>query len=179
MSGGAAGPGPFGDPTEWPTAAQLACDVLAAAGRLGLTVAVAESLTGGRLCAALTAQPGASKVLRGSVTSYATDLKASILGVDRDLLVREGAVHPQVARQMAEGVRLLCGADLALATTGVAGPDPQDGRPVGTVFTALATASGAQSLGWNLAGDRSRIQDDSVRAALLAASRCLSRWTLG
>jgi nicotinamide-nucleotide amidase len=171
--------GPFGEPPGWPTTAQLARGVLAAAGERGLTVAVAESLTGGRLAAALTAHPGASKVVRGSVTSYATDLKASILGVDRDLLAREGAVHPEVARQMAAGVRTLCGADLALATTGVAGPDPQDGQPVGRLYTALATAAGAQSLGWNLAGDRSRIQDDAVRAALLAAVRCLSHWTLG
>ena len=118
--------------------AHLAQRVLDAAKDRGLTVAVAESLTGGQLAAAFTAVPGASAVFRGSVTAYATDLKASILGVDCALLAEVGAVHPEVARGMAQGVRRVCGADLGLATTGVAGPDPQDGKPVGTVYVAVA-----------------------------------------
>ncbi|MGH6654195.1 MAG: CinA family protein [Actinocrinis sp.] len=112
--------------------------VLALARRRRLTVAVAESLTGGQLAAAITAVPGASAVFRGSVTAYATDLKASVLGVDAALLGAHGAVHHEVARQMAEGVRRVCRADLGIATTGVAGPEPQDGHPVGTVFVAVA-----------------------------------------
>jgi nicotinamide-nucleotide amidase len=115
----------------------LAEQVLARARGLGLTLAVAESLTGGQLAAALTCVPGASAVFRGSVTAYATDLKAAILGVDGALLAEVGPVHAEVARQMAWGVRRVCSADLGIATTGVAGPDAQDGRPVGTVFVAF------------------------------------------
>jgi nicotinamide-nucleotide amidase len=169
----------FGAPAHWPSSPDLARTVLESARRSAVTVAVAESLTGGRLAAALTAHAGASRVFRGSVTAYATELKAAVLGVDPELLAQVGAVDPEVARQMAEGVRRLCGADLGLSTTGVAGPDPQDGRPVGLVYTAIATASGAQSLEWHFSGDRARIQDDSVRAALIAADRRLSHWTLG
>ncbi len=134
---------------EPPTLAEigdLAALVLARARRRRLTVAVAESLTGGQLAAALTAVPGASAVFRGSVTAYATDLKASVLGVDAALLDAQGAVHPEVARQMAEGVRRVCRADVGIATTGVAGPEPQDGQPVGTVFVAAAGPAPAARL---------------------------------
>src|SRR5581483_6299464 len=88
--------------------ADLAEQVLARARYLRLTIAVAESLTGGQLAAALTAVPGASAVFRGSVTAYATDLKAAVLGVDGVLLDQVGAVHGEVASQMAEGVRRVC-----------------------------------------------------------------------
>src|SRR5262249_58495977 len=87
--------------------------------------------------AALTDVPGVSAVLRGSVTAYATDVKASLLGVDAGLLEREGPVHPEVARQMAEGVRRLLGAAYGVATTGGAGPGPPDGGPARTVFVAV------------------------------------------
>jgi nicotinamide-nucleotide amidase len=106
------------------------------------TVAVAESLTGGLVMASLVSVPGASAVVRGGVVAYATDLKASLLGVDRALLSLEGAVHPEVAREMALGIVSLVGADYGLATTGVAGPDPQDGRPVGEVHVGVAAAGG-------------------------------------
>ena len=105
-----------------------AAGVLAELDAAGATVAVAESLTGGLLAAALVAVPGASRCFRGSVTAYATDLKASVLGVDAGLLAARGAVDAEVAGQMAEGVRRLMGADYGVATTGVAGPDPQDGQ---------------------------------------------------
>ncbi|MGE9807014.1 MULTISPECIES: CinA family protein [unclassified Janibacter] len=104
----------------------------------GLTIATAESLTGGALCARLVDVPGASAVVRGGVIAYATDLKASLLDVDPDLLAERGAVDAEVARQMAHGVVRRTGADLGIATTGVAGPDPQDGQPVGTVHVAVA-----------------------------------------
>ncbi|WP_460445883.1 CinA family protein [Angustibacter aerolatus] len=120
-------------------AADAARTLLAA----GATVATAESLTGGMLGAALTAVPGVSAAYRGGVVSYATDLKHALLGVDADLLAREGAVHPDVARAMALGVRDRLGADWGIATTGVAGPDPQDGRPAGTVYVAVAGAAGS------------------------------------
>jgi nicotinamide-nucleotide amidase len=107
----------------------------------GETVAVAESLTGGIVVAALVGVPGASQVVRGGVVAYMTDLKATLLGVDTELLERVGAVDPDVARAMARGVGVRLGADHGLATTGVAGPDPQDGHPVGEVWIAHWSAA--------------------------------------
>ena len=106
-----------------------------------LTVATAESLTGGLLAALLTEVPGASAVVRGGVVVYATDLKASLAGVDAQLLDARGPVDPQVALALADGTRTVCGTTVGVGLTGVAGPDPQDGRPVGTVFVAV-TADG-------------------------------------
>jgi nicotinamide-nucleotide amidase len=103
----------------------------------GETVAVAESLTGGLVVAALISVPGASAVVRGGVVAYMTDLKASLLDVDPALLAREGAVHPDVAAAMARGVADRLGATYGVSTTGVAGPDPQDGHPVGEVWVAV------------------------------------------
>ncbi|MBA9006966.1 CinA family nicotinamide mononucleotide deamidase-related protein [Thermomonospora cellulosilytica] len=102
------------------------------------TVATAESLTGGLLGAELTAMPGSSATYAGGVVAYATRLKHELLGVPRELLDAEGAVHPDVAAAMAAGVRDRLGATYGLAVTGVAGPEPQDGRPVGTVYIAVA-----------------------------------------
>ncbi|MFE9309368.1 CinA family protein [Streptomyces sp. NPDC006706] len=140
----------------------------------GETVAVAESLTGGLVAAEITAVPGASKVFRGSVTAYATELKHRLLGVDATLLAERGAVDPQVAAQMAAGVRKALEADWGIATTGVAGPDPQDGQPVGTVFVAVAgprvTETGVDRCGKTVAlrlnGDRAEIRMESVRSVL-------------
>jgi nicotinamide-nucleotide amidase len=108
------------------------------------TVAVAESLTGGLVLAALTDAPGVSEVLRGGVVAYATETKAEELGVDRQLLATRSPIDPEVALQMARGVRKRWSADVGLATTGVAGPDPQDGHPVGEVYIAVADAKGDQ-----------------------------------
>jgi nicotinamide-nucleotide amidase len=144
---------------------------LAALVRTGATLAVAESLTGGLLAAEFVAVPGASKAFLGSVTAYATELKGSVLGVDPQLLAARGAVDPDVAAQMARGVRLLMGADYGVATTGVAGPDPQDGQPVGTVFVAVSCASadgeGGESVtALRLSGDRATIRRKAVSAAV-------------
>ncbi|MEV4893167.1 CinA family protein [Nonomuraea sp. NPDC055795] len=106
--------------------------------RQSATLAVAESLTGGLLGSAFTGVPGASRAFRGGVIAYATDLKHVLLAVPEDLLRREGAVHPEVAAAMARGAAKLCGATYGLAVTGVAGPDPQDGKPVGTVHIAVS-----------------------------------------
>ncbi|MDO5626683.1 MAG: CinA family protein [Mobilicoccus sp.] len=103
----------------------------------GETLAVAESLTGGLVLAALTDVPGASDVVRGGVVAYATDLKASLLGVDTDLLADGGPVQVDVAWQMATGVARALGATWGLATTGVAGPGPADGHPAGTVCVGV------------------------------------------
>ena len=120
-----------------PTIEQTAAQVVRLLTQQGRTVAVAESLTGGLVVAALVGVPGASKVVRGGVVAYMTDLKASLLDVDPDLLARVGAVDPDVAVAMARGVAVRLDADYGLATTGVAGPDPQDGQPVGRLFTAV------------------------------------------
>ncbi|KRF24507.1 CinA family protein [Phycicoccus sp. Soil803] len=140
--------------------------VVAALVGAGRTVATAESLTGGLVCAALTDVPGASAVVRGAVVAYATELKAQVLGVDPDLLATGGAVQAEVARQMATGVCRVLGAQVGVATTGVAGPDPQDGHPVGTVFVAVAAEGRVQVRELSLAGDRATIRAGTVEAAL-------------
>lgn len=149
-----------------PGAAASAEEVLDLLRERHATVAVAESLTGGLVAAELTSVRGSSKAFRGSVTVYATDLKSSLLGVDARLLAAEGAVHPKVARQMALGVRTALSADYGVATTGVAGPDPQDGKPVGTVYVAVAGPSGLATVHLTLGGERSAIRAATVDAAL-------------
>lgn len=139
----------------------------------GLTVAAAESLTGGLLTAELTSVPGASAVVLGGAVVYATELKHTLLGVDADLLATEGPVHPEVARQLAAGVRdrlAVAGrrADIGVATTGVAGPDPQGGRPVGTVYVGVASDAGARSIALALTGDRDGIRRQTVVEAVRA-----------
>ena len=105
----------------------------------GLTLAAAESCTGGLLAKRMTDLPGASKVFRGGVVSYVNDVKANVLGVPREVLEQYGAVSEETARAMAEGCRRVCGSDLAVSLTGVAGPERDDwGNEVGTVYAALA-----------------------------------------
>jgi nicotinamide-nucleotide amidase len=151
-----------------------ATDVVRLLSVKGETLAVAESLTGGLVAADITTVPGASRVFLGSVTAYATDLKHRLLGVDATLLAQRGAVNAQVAAQMAAGVRKALGADWGLATTGVAGPEPQDGQPVGTVFVAVdgpfdlesGSAGGGKVEALRLNGDRAEIRMESVRSVL-------------
>ncbi|WP_022916889.1 CinA family protein [Ruania albidiflava] len=157
-----------------PTAAEqstdtrgVAAQVLARLRAAGTTIAVAESLTGGLLGAELVAVPGASAVFRGGVLAYATDSKASVLGVDMALLMAQGPVHPQVAVQMADGVRSLFEADLALATTGVAGPGPADGHPAGTIYVACSGVGRTPAVrGHRLAGTRPETRAAAVQLAL-------------
>lgn len=142
--------------------------------RRQLTIAVAESLTGGLLAAELIRIPGASAVVTGGVVAYNTAIKRSVLGVDAGLLREHGAVHPQVAEQMAAGVRRVLAvdgrdADVGIATTGVAGPDPQDGRPVGTVFIAVAIGEQIQVRELALDGSRAAIRAAVVTEAIGAA----------
>jgi nicotinamide-nucleotide amidase len=144
----------------------LATQVLDLLRERGQTLAVAESLTGGLVAAELTAVPGASHSFRGSVTAYATDVKESVLGVQPGLLAARGAVDPDVAEQMAQGVRSVLSADYGIATTGVAGPDPQDGKPVGTVYVAVAGARGSAAVSPALSGDRAGIRQATVEAVL-------------
>lgn len=153
--------------------AVTAARVLRLLERRGASLAVAESLTGGLVAAELTSVPGASRSFRGSVTAYATEVKALVLGVDPGLLADRGAVDPDVARAMAEGVRRTLDADWGAATTGVAGPDPQDGKPVGTVYVAVAGPDGAEVLPLRLEGDRAGIRAAATAAVLALLDRSL------
>ncbi|MEI7779729.1 MAG: CinA family protein [Actinomycetes bacterium] len=132
----------------------------------GLTLAVAESLTGGLLAAAFTAVPGASDVFRGGVVSYATDLKGSLLGVDENLLAQRGPVDAEVASSMAVGVARACRADIGVATTGVAGPDPLGDCQPGLVYIAVVGPWGSKSRQELFTGNREAIRASSVRSAL-------------
>ena len=158
-------------PADTGELARRAVELLTASGQ---TVAVAESLTGGLVTGALTSIAGASVVVRGGVVAYATDLKAVLLGVPADLLARQGPVDPQVAMAMAGGVRRLLGATYGVATTGVAGPGPADGKPQGTVFVAVAGQSETFCDGLEgVPGDRQQVRDATVRWALSALVRAL------
>lgn len=133
--------------------------------RRGQTLAVAESVTGGRLAAALVAIPGVSAVFRGGLVVYATDLKVSLAGVPEPLLDERGPVDADVALALAAGARERCGADWGLATTGVAGPEPQDGTPPGTVFVACEGPDRSRVRRLALTGGREAIQQSTVEAA--------------
>ena len=132
----------------------------------GETVATAESLTAGLVAAALTEVPGASAVVRGGLVVYATDLKDRLAGVAPDLLAEHGAVHPDVAAQLAVGASRRCGADWGIGLTGVAGPDPQDGVAPGTVHLGFAGPRGTQVRTVVLDGDRHAVRAAAVRVAL-------------
>jgi nicotinamide-nucleotide amidase len=137
----------------------------------GATLACAESLTGGLLCATLVAAPGASDVVRGAVVAYAVDLKATLLGVDEQVLTRHGAVSEATARAMAMGVAARLRATYGLATTGVAGPDPSEGKPAGTVHVAVSGPGLDAHAELCLTGDRQAVREQAVAAvvALLGA----------
>jgi nicotinamide-nucleotide amidase len=144
----------------------LAGQVLAQLQQRGQTVAVAESLTGGLVAAALTDIPGASASFRGGVVAYATELKAALLGVDQDMLARHGAVYAPVAAAMASGARTRLGATYGVATTGVAGPETADGQPVGTAHIAVSAADDTVVRTIALRGDRHEIRRLTVEHAL-------------
>ena len=129
----------------------------------GLTLSAAESCTGGLVAKRITDLPGASAVFRGGVVSYTNDVKAQVLGVPEELLEAFGAVSEPVARAMAERCRTICGSDLAVSVTGVAGPDTDDrGNEVGTVYIALASAEGTVCQKLSCGKGRGR---DRVRSA--------------
>lgn len=137
--------------------------VIAALKARGLTLAAAESCTGGLTAKRLTDVPGASAVFLGGVVSYTNGVKERTLGVPHDMLEEYGAVSEPVARAMAEGVRRLTCADLALSVTGVAGPDKDDrGHDVGTVYIALSAQNETTVQLLHLSGDRSAIRAAAV-----------------
>ncbi len=143
-----------------------AADLVGTLRQRGLTLATAESLTAGMLSSRVADVPGASQVLLGGVVSYATAVKIQVLGVPRSLVEEHGVVSAACAQAMAAGVVRLTGAGLGIATTGVAGPDPQDGHPVGTVHLGLAAGPRVWSRELSLTGDRAQIRAGTVRAAL-------------
>lgn len=146
--------------------AESAAVVLEILARQGKTLATAESLTGGLLAEMITAVPGASRVFRGGVIAYATELKATLAGVAPSTLDDHGAVAAETAAEMACGVAAKLGADWGLATTGVAGPDRQEGHPVGTVFVAAAGPAGTEVATLALSGTRGEIRAQAAEAAI-------------
>jgi nicotinamide-nucleotide amidase len=131
------------------------------------TVATAESLTGGMVGAALTGTPGASATFRGGLIVYGTDLKAALAGVPRELLEARGPVDADVAAALAVGVRARLTSTWGLSLTGVAGPEPQDGRPVGTLHVGVASPDGPpETRSVRLVGDRAQIRAEAVEIAL-------------
>jgi nicotinamide-nucleotide amidase len=132
----------------------------------GQTLATAESLTCGLIASRLADVSGASAVLRGGLAAYATDVKTSVLGVDRQLVDRYGVISSECAEAMAVRAVALFGSDWAVASTGVAGPDRQEGRDVGTVYVAVAGPAGVTSRALRLSGDRNAIRTATAEAAL-------------
>ena len=157
-----------------------ASTVIAALIARGASVATAESLTGGLVCAALTSVPGSSAVVRGGIVAYSVAVKADVLGVDGYLLERQGAVDPAVAVQMAAGARRVLDSDYAVATTGSAGPDPDPGGPMtgpippGRGFVAVAGPGVEVVAGFACEGqDRADVRSHAVDAALALLGRVL------
>jgi nicotinamide-nucleotide amidase len=146
---------------------QQAVDVIAALQRRGESVCTVESLTGGLLCAYLTDVPGASTVVRGGIVAYTLDAKRDVVSVDPELLAEYGAVSAEAAAALADRSREIFGATWAVSTTGVAGPGQQEGKPVGTVFVAVAGPS-PQVLALEVRGDRHEIRKGSCVQALTA-----------
>lgn len=147
-------------------ATDLAAKLVAGLRRAHLHLAVAESLTGGQLCATIVEVPGASDVLRGGVCTYAPDTKVEVLGVSAELIAERGTVNQEVAQQLAAGARRLFGSEVALATTGVAGPGPAEGHPAGTVYVAIDAPGHQTWIAHQFAGDRQQVRNQSVEAAL-------------
>ena len=142
------------------------------------SIAVAESLTGGLLVAELIRTPGASAVVRGGIVAYDTRIKHTLLGVDAQLLAAHGAVHQDVAAQMAAGVRVALAVDgepahIGLSTTGVAGPEPQDGQPVGTVYLGFAVGTEVLTTRLSLSGSREGIRSATVSESLSGLRKVL------
>ncbi|WP_051407317.1 CinA family protein [Nocardia sp. CNY236] len=146
-------------------------ELVRALGAAHHTVSTAESLTAGLLAATIAGIPGASAVLRGGLIVYATDLKRDLAGVDASVLTADGPVAARTAEQLAVGARTRCGSTWGIGLTGVAGPDPQDGHPVGTVFVGIAGPDHNEVHRLKLPGNRWTIRIEAVHAAVRALLR--------
>jgi PncC family amidohydrolase len=140
------------------------------------TLATAESLTGGLLGQLVTAVPGSSSYYRGGVITYATDVKESVLRVSPDTVAQHGVVSAECAVEMAVGVRDLVEATWAVSTTGVAGPDRQEGKPVGVVYVGVAGPSGATADELRIEGDRGQIRLGACQEAMRVLIQTVNRW---
>lgn len=145
-----------------------AVDLVARLKERRATVATAESLTGGRLAARMSEAPGSSDIFLGGAVTYATEAKVKVLGVPQEIVDEHGVVSAECARAMAEGARRLLGSTYGVSTTGVAGPDTQEGKPVGTVFVGVAGPDGTDVVPLALDGDRDSITSATVLAAVEA-----------
>lgn len=146
---------------------ELAVQLVRACQERGVTLATAESCTGGLVAAAITAVSGASTIFLGGVVSYANAAKSDLLGVDPELIAREGAVSVACAQAMAQGVRTRLGADLSVALTGIAGPGGgTEQKPVGLVYLGFADKREVRSEGFHFSGDRGAVRQQAVIKAL-------------
>ena len=141
-------------------------DLVAAAVAANITVATAESLTGGMVAATIVQVPGSSAMLQGGVIAYQNELKERLLGVSAELLLDKGAVDPEVACAMALGVCTAAGARVGISTTGVAGPEPHQGKEVGHVYIGVALDGEAQSYEYHFPGDREMIKTAATQEAI-------------
>ncbi len=144
----------------------LASEVIDRLRAADATIATAESLTGGLVCATLVSVPGASDVVLGGIVAYAPQAKTDLLGVDAGLISSHGTVDAEVAAQLAIGAREKFGATYGLSTTGVAGPDPSEGKSVGTVYLAVSGPGGVSATELHLDGDRDTVRTGAVDAVL-------------
>jgi len=140
--------------------------IIAEASARGLTIACAESITGGALCSALIAVPGASVVVAGGVVAYTVEAKVDVLGVDAGVIESFGVVSEQVALAMARRVRELYRADVGVATTGAAGPEGHGGKAAGTVCVASVGPMGEGFASAIHEGDRTAVREAAVADAL-------------
>ncbi|KAH0494780.1 hypothetical protein TgHK011_008369 [Trichoderma gracile] len=159
------------EPRIGETAFHTATDLVEKLRDAGQTVGVAESLTAGAVCSAIASAMGASQVFRGGIVSYDTKMKEELLGVDKELIAKEGVIHAEVAKQMAEGARRITSlkdsaTTWGIGTTGVAGPEKQDDKPVGTVYIGIAGPKGTVSYGYKLPGTREQIIEACAVEAL-------------
>jgi PncC family amidohydrolase len=142
--------------------------------RRKLTIAVAESCTGGLVAAALTDLPGASEYFLGGLVTYANQAKIDLLGVDPDMIRKHGAVSRQVARQMAAGARRIFGSDVAVSVTGIAGPTSEGDKPVGLTFIGADDGKSTVVRRYRWIGGRASNRVASVEAAIQLATEILS-----
>lgn len=146
---------------------ELAEAAIAQLKQTGVTLATAESCTGGGIGHALTAVPGSSAVYLGGVISYTNGVKEKLLGVPADTLKCFGAVSPETARAMASGAQQAIGSQLAISVTGLAGPDGDgSGKPVGLVYLGMAGQGWTQTREYHFTGDRASVRQQAVQAAL-------------
>ena len=155
---------------------EVASELIGLASNLALTIGTAESCTGGMIAAVLTSIPGSSETFKGSVVCYSNEVKTALLGVDGDIIARNGAVDEEVALQMAIGLRKALNVDYAVSATGIAGPDGgSEEKPVGMVWIAVAGCQGNSVRLYHFKGGRAQIREATVREALLDLKACIQR----